>query len=1226
MEGFRPGRVRGVLVVVLVCVLSALFGTASAQAETLVFGSGPEQTFVVPSGVTHINLTAVGEKGQNVCFFGCNSGFSEEVKTTLTVTPGEKLYMDFAGGGGGGAGRGGNAADLRTVPHTEAGSLESRLVVAGGGGGEGEEEEGNLAGSGGNAGPSEGSEGFPDESSVGLAFGGHGGSQTTGGAGGAGQGGGTPGEPGQLGQGGHGGFGTPAGNAGGGGGGYYGGGGGGAGEFAGAGGGGGSSFVAPGAEGTSYVLNKIENPTGITITYAGGTETIPFNSSGSEQSFVVPVGVSKIKVLANGENGNPRCCEGGKGASVTATLAVKHGQRYFIDFGGGGSSEIANGGNATDLRSISRTEAGSLESRVVVAGGGGGDGISEENSRGGEGGNAGLPEGGPGGGGFWGGGGGGGGTQSKGGAGGKAESTGEAGKLGQGGKGGASTEGGGGGGGGGYYGGGGGGGGCCGSSGGGGGSSFVVAGATEVSSALNPSTKTLPKLSIVYKSATPPSVSISSPAEGQGYQQGAGVQASYNCSEGAEGPGIESCTGTVADGALIDTSTSGEHQFTVTATSKDGLTASRTFRYYVAAPPTASITTPAEGADYTPGATVDASYSCSEGTGGPGLRPGSEGCSGTVADGSPIDTSPGAHEFSVLATSKDGENGFKTVKYTVSAAAPTVTITAPTEGSYNAGQVVDAGYSCSEGAGGPGLESCTGTVEDGAPIDTTAGPHEFTVTARSHDGQSASRTVKYTVIAPPSVLLTTPGEGAGYSPGQAVDAEYSCSEGAGGPGLKAGGEGCSGTVADGAPIDTAPGEHEFTVTAESKDGQTASTTVSYTVIAPPTVSIVTPAEARYSAGQTVDAVYSCSEGAGGPGLRTGSEGCGGPVANGAPIDTSAGEHQFTVTAESRDGRKATKTVTYTVAAAPTASISSPAEGASYVKGQVVAAEYSCSEGAFGPGLKPGAEGCTGTLANGSAIDTSTPGEHTFTVTATSTDGQTSTATVTYDVVGPPVFGRCLKLAKGAKGRFANGGCTEHSAAETGRYEWSPGPGPKAGFSLAGEGGRYGLETTGKKLLSCAGASGSGTITGPKTAAITVVFSGCQDGGEECTNTATAGQVEMRLGGTLAPSGEAGTFYLKLVPSSPFHYQCAHLGVPGTSVRLETSGILVRMRVNQGLTKVRDFLTTRNGRQVPDGLPGEPPLLSQEIRTENGSEEPVGAGLRATFVQTFEERYEIDRSF
>jgi hypothetical protein len=64
----------------------------------------------------------------------------------------------------------------------------------------------------------------------------------------------------------------------------------------------------------------------------------------------------------------------------------------------------------------------------------------------------------------------------------------------------------------------------------------------------------------------------------------------------------------------------------------------------------------------------------------------------------------------------------------------------------------------------------------------------------------------------------------------------------------------------------------------------------------------------------------------------------------------------------------------------------------------VRAGYSCAEGADGPGLKPGSTGCHGTVADGAPIDTSTVGAHTFSVTAASTDRQTTTVTADYTVL------------------------------------------------------------------------------------------------------------------------------------------------------------------------------------------------------------------------------------
>ena len=60
-------------------------------------------------------------------------------------------------------------------------------------------------------------------------------------------------------------------------------------------------------------------------------------------------------------------------------------------------------------------------------------------------------------------------------------------------------------------------------------------------------------------------------------------------------------------------------------------------------------------------------------------------------------------------------------------------------------------------------------------------------------------------------------------------------------------------------------------------------------------------------------------------------------------------------------------------------------------GQIVNAAYSCPDGGSGPGS------CTGTVANLSAIDTSSPGVKTFIVNAADAVGNTAVSSVTYTV-------------------------------------------------------------------------------------------------------------------------------------------------------------------------------------------------------------------------------------
>jgi hypothetical protein len=81
---------------------------------------------------------------------------------------------------------------------------------------------------------------------------------------------------------------------------------------------------------------------------------------------------------------------------------------------------------------------------------------------------------------------------------------------------------------------------------------------------------------------------------------------------------------------------------------------------------------------------------------------------------------------------------------------------------------------------------------------------------------------------------------------------------------------------------------------------------------------------------------------------------------------------------------------------PTATITTPANGATYTLGQTVNAAYTCA--ATAPAT---VAGCDGDVPAGQPIDTGTLGSHTFTVTATSSDGITATATSTY-TVNPPV--------------------------------------------------------------------------------------------------------------------------------------------------------------------------------------------------------------------------------
>lgn len=235
--------------------------------------TGAKQTYVVPTGVTRIDITAYGAAGG--AYGVPKNGNGGMTSGSVAVTPGETLEIyvggsnGYNGGGPGGSvggfypgTSGGGASDVRQG----GGALTNRIIVAGGGGGMGGYSGGGTAGAGA-GGNGNGVNGVPFGGS--NCSGGFGGTQVAGGLFGNGCMGGSNGSSGNLGSGGSGGSASGAGGAGGGGGGgYYGGGGGGGGApgWGGGGGGGGSGYVAPGI-GSTRGATGVRNGNGRVIIF-----------------------------------------------------------------------------------------------------------------------------------------------------------------------------------------------------------------------------------------------------------------------------------------------------------------------------------------------------------------------------------------------------------------------------------------------------------------------------------------------------------------------------------------------------------------------------------------------------------------------------------------------------------------------------------------------------------------------------------------------------------------------------------------------------------------------------------------------------------------------------------------------------------------------------------------------------------------------------------------------
>ncbi len=362
-----------------------------------------------------------------------------------------------------------------------------------------------------------------------------------------------------------------------------------------------------------------------------------------------------------------------------------------------------------------------------------------------------------------------------------------------------------------------------------------------------------------------PVADITTPVDGQVFATGSPATATFNCSSGLDDPGLTSCVDPNGSAGpdTLDTSTPGNHTLSVTATSQDGQSGTATVHYLVAGMPSITLSTSISGETYGLNQVVPTSFACAEGADGPGIllcvQVGPRSDQGALSTSSPglnvygqgsLDTSsPGPHTYQVGVLSQDGLYSVTTVAYTVAdAAAPSATLTAPTPSStpgpgtsYNLNQVVPTAFSCSEGTGGPGLASCVDSAGSASPgqLDTSQpGSHTYSVTATSQDGAKATTSITYNVVGPPTAQIALPAAGETFQLGQSVSTRFVCTDDDAAPGIAS----CldaKGSTSPGSLDTSTLGSHTYSVIATSKDGQSGTVSVQYTVVPPGSSSTTT---------------------------------------------------------------------------------------------------------------------------------------------------------------------------------------------------------------------------------------------------------------------------------------------------------------------------------------------------------------------------------------------------
>jgi hypothetical protein len=224
-------------------------------------------------------------------------------------------------------------------------------------------------------------------------------------------------------------------------------------------------------------------------------------------------------------------------------------------------------------------------------------------------------------------------------------------------------------------------------------------------------------------------------------------------------------------------------------------------------------------------------------------------------------------EAAVVATNAFGSSvpAYSAPSGTISLPSPTISIAWPSNGSVYSPSLSpaasDALYTCSA-SGGATIVSCVGTVAAGSQIPFSPGSHSFTVTATDSAGEITTSTVNYAVGGNPAITLTGPGNGATYTQGISLPVTATCTAFDGSPlhctMAQAPQPACQALVVfvgcdnasqfSGVPVlDTHDlGQHTLTVNATDAFGESANLTISYTVVAGPSVTAGPDARLTFS--------------------------------------------------------------------------------------------------------------------------------------------------------------------------------------------------------------------------------------------------------------------------------------------------------------------------------------------------------------------------------------------
>ncbi|MDB4891615.1 MAG: peptidase and in kexin sedolisin [Gemmatimonadetes bacterium] len=608
-----------------------------------------------------------------------------------------------------------------------------------------------------------------------------------------------------------------------------------------------------------------------------------------------------------------------------------------------------------------------------------------------------------------------------------------------------------------------------------------------------------------------PTATIATPAANASFVQGAPVTFTGTGTDPEDGAlsGTSLVWSSSRDGvmgigpSLTTTSLSaGTHTVTLTAKDAQNATGIATVAITIAAnrAPTASITTPANGAVFLLGTSVTfsgAGNDVEDGTLTGVSLVWTSSIDGPLGTGASVTTSsPSAGTHTITLTSKDshGATGVSSVSLKINQA-PVATITAPASAASFApgtpvsfaGTATDPEDGVLTGSALVWTSSRDGQIGTGIAFSTstlTTGAHTITLTARDVNGAShtASRSITIATTNTPPVAhftVSCPTSQCTLDASASADnvgiVKYAWTWGDGRSENKV------------MPItkNTWAITGVYTITLTVSDAGGLTNTISKQVAVPdlaPVVTIIAPVGGNvFPQGAPVTfagAATDFEDGTLAGSALQWSSSVNGPLGNGATISTSAltpGTHTITLTATDALGVVGTATRTITIVAnqSPSAVIASPANNSTYLLGSSVSFAGAASDpedGTLSGASLVWTSSRDGRIGTGSAISTSTlsAGLHTVTLTATDSRGATRVATISVMINRAP---SANISSPAANATIVAGTSVTFSGSAS-----DPEDGPLNGASLVWASSRDGQIGTGASFTTTTLSVGAHTIT------------------------------------------------------------------------------------------------------------------------------------------------------